>query len=262
MEDLEQFDVPPAPVHLSNSTDPFQPLEDSTGHTRCALEHILAHRRRFTTVTILTKNPLRPVKLGYSQLFRQLVELPPDHPRAEEFRSRSQPAFVVEVSLAFRRDAAREQYDPGVLSVAERIEGIRELARMQIPLVLRIDPLLPRSPLTDHGQDTLTGLELREAQTLDNLESLVAFAKEVGARHVVYSPMKIVKPRGPLSPVMQALRQAYQIMAQPHKLDFHGKSWRLPHGIAQARIVAPFLDICRRHAVRAKFCMTNLIGTP
>ena len=25
MDDLERFDVPPAPVHLSNSTDPFQP---------------------------------------------------------------------------------------------------------------------------------------------------------------------------------------------------------------------------------------------
>jgi DNA repair photolyase len=27
LNDLEYFDVPPAPVHISNSTDPFQPLE-------------------------------------------------------------------------------------------------------------------------------------------------------------------------------------------------------------------------------------------
>ena len=54
MDDLERFDVPPAPVHLSNSTDPFQPLEKEFGHTRYALEQILEHRHRFTTVTILT----------------------------------------------------------------------------------------------------------------------------------------------------------------------------------------------------------------
>ena len=64
MEDLDQFDVPPAPVHLSNSTDPFQPLELNAGHTRYALERLLVHRRRFTTVTILTKNPLLPVQLA------------------------------------------------------------------------------------------------------------------------------------------------------------------------------------------------------
>lgn len=31
LADLETFDVPPAPVHLSNSTDPFQPLEQVHG---------------------------------------------------------------------------------------------------------------------------------------------------------------------------------------------------------------------------------------
>ena len=61
MDDLERFDVPAAPVHLSNSTDPFQPLEKQFGHTRYALEQILKHRHRFTTVTILTKNPMLPV---------------------------------------------------------------------------------------------------------------------------------------------------------------------------------------------------------
>jgi hypothetical protein len=61
LADLETFDVPPAPVHLSNSTDPFQPLEQIHGHTRLALEGILEHRHRFTTVTMLTRNPLLAV---------------------------------------------------------------------------------------------------------------------------------------------------------------------------------------------------------
>lgn len=64
--DLDACDVPPAPVHLSNSTDPFQPLEDQTGHARLALEGLLGRRHRFTTVVILTKNPSRlfSVRLG------------------------------------------------------------------------------------------------------------------------------------------------------------------------------------------------------
>jgi hypothetical protein len=61
---------------------------------------------------------------------------------------------------------------------------------------------------------------------------------------------------------MQSLRDAYQIMATPQELAFRGGSWRLPHKIAQERIVAPFLEICRRHGVPAKFCMANLIETP
>jgi len=49
LADLERFDVPPAPIHLSNSTDPFQPLERDAGHARLALWRILDHRGRFTT---------------------------------------------------------------------------------------------------------------------------------------------------------------------------------------------------------------------
>ncbi len=92
LEDLEVFDVPPAPVHMSNSTDPFQPLENAAGHMRLALEHILRHRHRFTTVTILTKNPLLPVQQGYLDLFQALGTLPGGHPRRAEFESRQQPA--------------------------------------------------------------------------------------------------------------------------------------------------------------------------
>jgi hypothetical protein len=41
LEELEAYEVPAAPVHLSNSTDPFQRLEAESGQTRFALEQIL-----------------------------------------------------------------------------------------------------------------------------------------------------------------------------------------------------------------------------
>jgi DNA repair photolyase len=263
MQDLQRFDVPPAPVHLSNSTDPFQPLEREFSHTKCALEQILANRHRFTTVTILTKNPLLAAQPDYLDLFRELADLPAHHPRHEEFTGKGLPGFVIEVSLAFWRETARSVYDPGAPTVEERIQGIGLLRQAGIPVVLRIDPLLPRSPLRERPPATLAEFGLEEAQTLEDLESLVAFAKAMNARHVVYSPAKIVKPRGAgLSETMQALRAAYQAVAGPEKLVWRGRSWRLPQDVAEARVVRPFLEICQRHGVRAKYCKQNLIETP
>ena len=79
--DLERLDVPPAPVHLSNSTDPFQPIEEQLGHTQQTLEGLLAHRDRFTTVTVLTKNPALAASPDYVRLLKALS--PPSRPAAK-----------------------------------------------------------------------------------------------------------------------------------------------------------------------------------
>jgi DNA repair photolyase len=263
LEELDRFGVPPAPVHLSNSTDPFQPLEKEHGDAGFALGRILARRHRFTTVTVLTKNPLLPVRLGYIELFRDLGDLPTWHPRRREFRRRHLPGFQVEVSLAFRQDKARAAYDPHAPSVTQRIKGIRELARAGIPLVLRIDPLFPRSPLIDGSRKTLSDFGLPEAQTSKDLDYLVALAADVGARHVVYSVMKVVQPmRRRLSGPMASFRDVYTAMSAPAKPVFRGGSWRLPWTVAEARVVEPFLNLCAKRGVAAKFCMRNLIETP
>jgi DNA repair photolyase len=263
LEDMEGFDVPPAPVHLSNSTDPFQPLEAEHRHTQYALEQILAHRHRFTTVTILTKNPSLAAQPEYRDLLRNLASLLPNHPRHEDFTKRGEPGCCVEVSLAFWREEARAAYDVQAPTIEDRKEGIRALRRAGIPVVLRIDPLFPRSPLKDGPRRSLSDFGLCEAQTAADLHALVSFAKEVGARHVVYSPVKIVQPRSRrLSETMQALRAVYAQLAAPGKLDFHSGSWRLPHEVARTEITGPFLEICRSLGVKTKYCMQNLIETP
>ena len=263
MDDLERFDLPPAPVHISNSTDPFQSLEADVGHARTALEEILAHRSRFTTVTVLTKNPLLAVELGYIPLFRSLMDLPPGHPNQEEYLREDQPGLRIEVSLAFWRDEATAAYDVQAPPIQDRIDGIRALRGAEIPLVLRIDPLFPRSPLGAGSGKALADFGLVEAQTIEDLTSLVRLARDVGAYHVVYSPAKIVQPRGrPHSPTMRAMRQAYESLAAPQKLVFRGGAWRLPSDVSDRYIVGPFLDVCRREGVRAKHCMQNLLETP
>jgi len=126
---------------------------------------------------------------------------------------------------------------------------------------LRIDPLLPRSPLSN-GK-TLGDFDLPEAQSLSDLEQLVAFAAEVGVMQIVYSVAKITQPRfKPLSQTMQKLKQAYQHLCSPQQLTFSGGSWRLPHDIAQQQIVKPFLDICRRYNMPVTYCKQNLVSTP
>lgn len=263
LQDLEAFDVPPAPVHLSNSTDPFQPIEAEVGHTRLAMEGILEHRHRLTTVTMLTKNPALPVRLGYTDLFRALATLPADHPQQVEFRQKRQPGFVLQCSLAFWREEAAAAYDPGAPTVHDRITGLRALHAAGIPLVLRIDPLFPRTPLPGRSGGALADYGMVEAQTLDDLEQLVRLAKELNVRHVVYSGLKVVKPRGrALSPTMQAFRRVYDDCARPAKPVWRGNSWRLPDVLAREHVIQPFLDICARYGVAAKYCKRDLIEAP
>ena len=263
MDDLERFDVPSTPVHLSISTDPFQPLEVDNGHTRYALSQILAHRRRFTSVRVLTKDPLMPVRLGYLDLFKRLGELPKDHPRAGAFQQGGCPGFCVEVSLAFWREEARTAYEPGAPSIEDRKEGVRALRRAGIPIVLRIDPLFPQAPFGAGAFETYRSFDLVEPQTAEDISNLIGFAKEIDALYVIYSSAKIVQPRGrKLSTIMQAMRRVYDCVAAPDKPVFRGGSWRLPDASSRVRVTEPFLEACRRTGVAAKYCKHNLIETP
>ncbi len=214
MEDLERFAVPPAPVHISNSTDPFQPLERKNRHTRYALEQILAHRGRFTTVTLLTKAPMVPVQDGYIDLFKQLTVSPVNPDDGKPFQGIP---FQVQVSLAFWRDEACAAYDRNAPSISERREGILALTEAGIPVVLHIDPLFPRSPLP-RSNKSMANFGLAEAQSLEDLENLIMFAKDAGVTHIVYSAARIVRPGGNLDKTMKSMLDVYrEIAAQSNR---------------------------------------------
>jgi DNA repair photolyase len=264
LDDLERFDVPPAPLHVSNSTDPFQPLELATRHARYALERVLEHRRRFTTVTLLTRSPMLPVRERYVDLLRALEaggaarDLGQAAPGVA-----AAPGLRLHVSLAFAREPARRALEPDAPSLGERIEGLHALAEAGVALVLRIDPLFPRSPLPTRPPRTLSDFGLPELQTPEDLERLVELAGQLGARHVVYSAAKIVRPRTrPLGPAMTAMREVYRALAAPGRPVWRGGSWRLPQPLIDEHVVGPLLDICRRQGVEAKHCMADLLSTP
>lgn len=246
LSEIEEFDLPPAPVHLSNSTDPLQALEREQGLTLFTLGQLVRYRRYFTSVVILTKNPAVLLSGEYLSVLKELDG------QGEGLR--------VEISLAFSLQADADFYDTGAPSVVSRMEAVRELRRNGIRVVLRIDPLLVRDPLPE-GR-CLADFGLPDSQSLSSLEKLVGFAAECGVMHIVYSVAKIVVPRDkPLSPAMEGLKGAYEFMARPERLDFRGGAWRLPSHIAQEQIVEPFLKICDSYGMKTLFCKQNLIST-
>lgn len=260
LADLENFDVPPAPVHLSNSTDPFQPMEMRYRDTLRTLEGLLEKRHRFTTVTVLTRNPLLAARPEYARLLAELARPAPDHPGWAFWGESGFPAAVVEVSVPFWREEAARFWDPKAPGVQARMEGIKRLAGAGVPLVLRIDPLFPRNPLDSSGL-SLAEFGLEEPQSLEDLRMLVQFAKEVGAHHVVYSAAKVVKPRfGRLPPAMVAMKQAYARLAEPRRLEWGGGSWRPPRETIEREITGPFKALCSEAGVRATFCMESLLA--
>ncbi len=260
LAELDEFGVPPAPLHLSNSTDAFQPLEAEVGQTRLALQHLVAYRHRFTTITLLTKNPLVAARPEYSELLQRLIKLSTNHPRARRFAEMNLPGLRVEVSLAFWREEVCAILDPGAPRVENRMKGIHALRKAGIPVVLRIDPLFPRNSVRDR---TWSDFHVPEPQSLEDLKGLLDFAADVGVMHIVYSVAKILRPRkGALSVVMSSFLEGYRYLAGSNNLEFRGGSWRLPWNIAQEHVVEPFVDLCSRRGLATKFCKQNLITTP
>lgn len=260
LEALDACNVPPAPVHLSNSTDPLQPLEQEHRHTLFVLEKLAEHRNRFTTVTLLTKNPAVLMDDRYVQALRRLNELPLDHPRRSWFDAHEHPPLRLECSLAFYNDEHRRLLDPAAPSVESRMAALRFLRREGFSVFLRIDPLFPRDPLS--GGKTMADFGLPDVQPMRDLEGLVSFSRELAARHIIYSVAKITRRKqGDLPSVMQRMKHVYQHLSMGQPLVFHGGSWRLPENVAAALVLKPFLELCSRHSILAKPCKTNLITT-
>ena len=261
LDALDAYDVPSAPVHISNSTDPLQPLELEHRHALYTLEKLAQRRHRFTTVTVLTKNPAILAEQEYIRVLRKLNQLPTDHPHRAWFEENGHPPLRVECSLAFHDDEYRELLDPAAPSVESRMEAIRLLSQESIPVFVRIAPLFPRDPLP--GGKSMSDFELSDIQPMADLESLVRFARKVGAGHLVYSIAKITRPRfGTLPPVMEKMKRVYEYLSREQPLLCRGGSWRLPANAAGPLVVEPFLNLCRRYSIEAKMCKPNLISTP
>jgi DNA repair photolyase len=261
LDALDACDVPPAPVHLSNSTDALQRFEIEHRHCLFALERLAERRHRFTTVTLLTKNPAMLLDERYINALHRLNDLAIGHPRRGWFSEHGHSPLRIEVSLAFWSDEHRRLLDPGAPSVESRLEAIRALRSECLPVHLRIDPLFPRDMLPDGKR--MEDFGLPDVQPLTDLESLVTICGEVGVGKIIYSVAKITLPRdGRLSAVMTRMKAVYDYLASKGLLVFRGGSWRLPESTAAEFVIAPFVALCQTYAMTAQTCKANLISTP
>lgn len=205
---------------------------------------------------------VEPVALASSRRDRRRLALDAVASRATApLATSSEPPLRLECSLAFLGDEPRRLLDPGAPSVGSRMEALRFLQREGFCIFPRIDPLFPRDPLG--GGKTMADFGLPDVQPLGDLEGLVQFSRELGARHIMYSVAKITRRKqGGLLPVMERMKRVYGHLAAGEPLVFRGGSWRLPERAAWERVLRPFLELCDRHAVPAKACKANLIGTP
>jgi len=245
LAEIRDLALPPAPLHMSNSTDPFQEtLETTHRHAFHIIELLAANRRHFTTITFLTKNPLLISQPNYIGLLRSLDPC------------------QVEVSLAFVDEGGQQLYEPCAPSIGSRLEGMRRLREANISVSIRIDPLFSREPLPaewwPHPQLADYGLE--RTQTLDEIETLIRFASETGCQKIIVSALKVPVGRWACRDFKEAFRALYGAPwgGKPKARSF---AWRLPEEYIRGPLIGEVREIASHHGMAITTCWENLVNT-
>lgn len=243
LEELNKLDIHPAPIHISNSTEPLQPLEKVHRNTLFLLQQLQKHHKRFSTITLLTKNPALLCSSEYMEVIRTL------------------PHFQVEVTCPFYRNESRQFFEPGAPRIESRLEGIRKLRGKDIVVALRIDPIFPREPLPKKffNKSTLEDYDAPQSQTEEDIEHLIKFASEVGCSRIIVSPLKLVIGRFDKSKLLPAYRKLYAA-ANKGRLIKKGVAYRLPWELYQHWLKRPN-EIAKSLGIELIYCKKNLFET-
>lgn len=133
-------------VSMSNSSDPYPPQEEKLSITRRCLEVL---RKHGMNVQIITKSDL---------VVRDRDVLSGGH-------------SVVSFTITTLDEKVAKKLEPGAPPPKRRLKAMRELSAVEIPVTLRLDPIIPG--LND-----------------DEIDEIVEAAAEAGARHVTSSTFK------------------------------------------------------------------------
>lgn len=244
IQDLRNLKVPSSPLHMSNSTDPLQAgLEQNHRHTLLTLQQTMNNRNLFTSIVILTKNPSILLNKDYLSIIAEPKMKP----------------FTVQVTCAFWRDEIRSFYEPAAPTIKDRLKAIQKLVKLGINVELRIDPLFPSArvgnnirmhkPLSEYG--------IPEAQTMDDIQALVKFAKESGVSSIIAKPLKV-----PISKKAQRCKDWFKIIYRDANYGkggtVRGGSWRLPE-IYQKALLSTVHRTCDSIGVNFKHCMHDVM---
>lgn len=247
LKDIKEFSLHPAPIHISNSTDPLQPLEKVHKHTLLLLSELKKNRELFTTITILTKNPAILCGSDYINVIKSLSTK--DH------------FFQVEVTCPFYNDDTRRFFEPGAPPVQSRLDAIRQLREQGIRVALRIDPIFPRDPLPKDffEKPSLKDYGAPQSQTDEDFEQLIRFASDVKCSRIIISPLKLTTDRlnkSELIPVYLKLFAA----ANKGRAIKKGAAFRLPWELYCYWREKP-LQVADSLGMPLIYCKKNLIET-
>ena len=242
MAELRARGLHAAPIHISKSTDPLQPLEKEHRPTLYLRRTLRANRDRFTTITMLTKNPALLCAPEYLEVIRSLTR------------------FQVEVTCPFYQDKSRRFYEPGAPSVESRLEGIRRLREHGIAVSLRMDPIFPRDPLPgSFRKRCLRDYGIPESQTDRDVEMLVAFAADVRCTRIITSPLKLIAGRWGRSELLETYLELYRDANGGRPIK-KGTSYRLPWNLYHHWLQGP-KELADSLGIELIHCKKNLVAT-
>ncbi|MGE0086490.1 MAG: radical SAM protein [Desulfococcaceae bacterium] len=247
LKKIQDFYLHPAPIHISNSTDPLQPLEKIHRHTLLLLKKIKEYRNFFTTITILTKNPSILCEPDYLEVITSL--------------GTEKHSFQVEVTCPFYNDDTRRFFEPGAPKVETRLEGIKKLREKNITVALRIDPIFPRDPLPKEFFDkpALKDYGAPQSQTEKDLEQLIKFASDVRCSRIIISPLKLTTDRFNKSDLVPIYLKLFAA-ANKGKPIKKGSAFRLPWPLYHHWIEKPSI-LSKELNIPLIYCKKNLINT-
>lgn len=248
IEQIKAHELPPKPLHISNSTDPLQGcLEKMHRHTFYVLETLVRYAQRFSTITILTKNPemLLDPECDYLGIIRSL------------------PNLQIEVSLIYWDDDKRQVFEPGAPSVDSRMRGIVGLRKAGVRVSLRIDPLMPRNPLPEEifKGKRLADYGVLEAHSLKDIKCLIDFACDTGCQKIIHSAQKVPFGRYHDAAFKKMFEELYARLnngINPIKRSF---AFRLPDEYYRKCLLGPIHEYCAEKGIPHVECKTNLITT-
>lgn len=141
----------PSPINIGANTDPYQPIERRYRVTRAVLELLLEARH---PCTIITKSAMVERDL---ELLTELAKL-------------KLVAVLVSVTSLDNRLSAR--LEPRASAPHRRLEALRRLSAAGVPTGVLVSPVIPR--VTD-----------------EDLEEILARAREAGASHASYALLRL-----------------------------------------------------------------------
>ena len=197
-------------ISLSNSSDPYQPLEAKFKLTRSFLEMLKGKRIK---LLIITKSPL---------VLRDVDVLK---------------VLDCAVSITITTKSLDKVLEPGADRAEDRIKALKSLKQAGIPVIARIDPVLPI---------------LTEDEAKDLVKELIDVAD-----HFVFSTLKLKKQifRRLISAIPK-IEKDYKRLYFERGIHLNG-SWYLPYEM-RVKLLLPLIEMVKRKKKSFSLCREGL----